>query len=110
MKLCYRGICYDYTPAAVETNETELVGKYRGLDWRFSAVKKAPVQQTNIDLKYRGVAYNTSNVKANNAKANNVKNPVLSVSEKARQAMMGMQRAAMKRQQAMLTRLSAEVS
>lgn len=105
MKLCYRGIVYDYTPATVETNETELVGKYRGLDWRFSAVKKAPVQQTNIDLKYRGVAYNTSNLKANN-----VKNPVLSVSEKARQAMMGMQRAAMKRQQAMLTRLSAEVS
>lgn len=105
MKLCYRGIVYDYTPATVETNETELVGKYRGLDWRFSAVKKAPVQQTNIDLKYRGVAYNKSNLKANN-----VKNPVLSVSEKARQAMMGMQRAAMKRQQAMLTRLSAEVS
>jgi hypothetical protein len=110
MKLCYRGVCYDYTPPTVETTQSEFVGKYRGLDWRFSAVKKAPVQQTNLDLKYRGVAYNKSNVKANNVKANNVKTPVLSVSEKARQAMMGMQRAAMKRQQAMLTRLSAEVS
>jgi hypothetical protein len=99
MKLCYRGTCYDYTPATVEITQREFVGKYRGLDWRFSAVKKAPVQQTNVELKYRGVAYNT----------NNVKTPVLSVSEKARSRMMDRQRATTKRQKSMLSRLNAEV-
>ncbi|KOR37006.1 MULTISPECIES: DUF4278 domain-containing protein [Planktothricoides] len=105
MKLCYRGVSYEYTPATVETTPSEFFGKYRGLDWRFYAVKKAPVQQTNLDLKYRGVAYNTNSVKANQ-----VKTPALSVSEKARQGMMARQRSVMKRQQAMLTRLNAEVS
>lgn len=100
MKLCYRGVCYDYTPATVETTQSEFVGKYRGLDWRFCAVKKSPVQQTNVEMKYRGVAYNT----------NNVKTPTLSVSEKARSRMMNRQRASMKRQQAMLSRLNAEVA
>lgn len=100
MKLCYRGVCYDYTPPTVETTQGEFVGKYRGLDWRFYAVKKAPVQQTNVDLKYRGVAYNT----------NPAKTPALSVSEKARQGMMNRQRATMKRQQSMLSRLNAEVA
>lgn len=98
MKLSYRGVSYDYIPPTVETTQSEVVGKYRGLDWRFCAVKKAPVQQTNLDLKYRGVAYNT-----------NGKTSGFSVSEKARQAMIARQRSAMKRQQAMLTRLSAEV-
>jgi hypothetical protein len=100
MKLCYRGVCYDYNPPTVETTESEFVGKYRGLDWRFHAVKKAPVQPTNVELQYRGVAYNT----------NNVKTPVLSVREKARQGMMNRQRSTMKRQQAMLSRLSAELA
>ena len=100
MELCYRGVCYDYTPATVETTKSEFVGKYRGLDWRFYAVKKAPVQQTNVEMKYRGVAYNT----------NHVKTPVLSVSEKARQGIMNRQRATTKRQQSMLSRLNAEVS
>ena len=99
MKLCYRGVCYDYTPATVETTQSEFVGKYRGLDWRFSTVKKAPVQQTNVELKYRGVAYNT----------NNLKTPVLSVSEKARSRMMDRQRETTKRQQSMLSRLNTEV-
>ena len=100
MKLCYRGVCYDYTPPTVKTTESEFVGKYQGLDWRFYAVKKAPVQQTNVEIKYRGVAYNT----------NNVKTPVLSVGEKARQGMMNRQRATMKRQQSMLSRLNAQVA
>ena len=99
MKLCYRGVCYDYTPPAVETTQSEFVGQYRGLNWRFSAVKKAPVQQTNLDLKYRGVAYNT----------NPAKTQALSVSEKARQGMMDRQRHSVKRQQVMLSRLNAEV-
>ena len=59
MKLCYRGVSYDDTSATVETTPTESVGKYRGLDWRFYAVKKAPVQPTHVDMKYRGVAYPT---------------------------------------------------
>jgi hypothetical protein len=99
MKLCYRGTCYDYTPAAVETTQGEFVGKYRGLDWRFYAVKKVPVQQTNVEMKYRGVAYKT----------NPAKTSALSVSEKARQGMMDRQRATTKRQQSMLSRLNAEV-
>jgi hypothetical protein len=106
MKLCYRGVSYDYTPPAVETTQSELVGKYRGLDWRFNAVKKAPVQQTNLDLKYRGVAYNTNAAKTPTLSVSKK----VSVSEKARQGMMNRQRSVMKRQQAMLTRLHAEVS
>jgi outer membrane usher protein FimD/PapC len=101
MKLSYRGVSYDYTPPAVETTQSEFVGKYRGLNWRFSAVKKAPVQQTNLDLKYRGVAYNTNGT-TTQAQA-------LSVSEKARQGMMDRQRHSVKRQQVMLSRLNAEV-
>jgi len=104
MELCYRGTCYDYNPPTVETTKGEFVGKYRGLDWRFYAVKKAPVQQTNVEMKYRGVAYNTNN------NTNNVETPALSVSEKARQGVMNRQRATTKRQKSMLSRLTAEVA
>lgn len=61
MQLTYRGVSYDYTPAPVSYQNSESVGfgKYRGLDWRFRNPKKALVLETNLDLKYRGVAYHT---------------------------------------------------
>ena len=99
MELCYRGICYEYTPAAVEAKVGQLAGKYRGLDWQFCNMQKAPVQQTNVELKYRGVAYQMGSSDA----------PALSATEKARSMMMNRQRMAEKRQRSLLARSGAEV-
>jgi hypothetical protein len=57
MKLTYRGVSYDYNPPVVQTNTSDDVGKFRGVDIRFRTVQKAPVQQPTLDLVYRGVAY-----------------------------------------------------
>ena len=104
MELCYRGISYEYTPAAVETKVGQLAGKYRGLDWQFCNAQKAPVQQTNVELKYRGVAYGTGEA-ATGASAT----PALSAAQKARSLMMARQRAAEKRQRSLLARSNAEI-
>ncbi|MBO9999645.1 MAG: DUF4278 domain-containing protein [Cyanobacteria bacterium SID2] len=57
MQLTYRGISYNYNPPKVESAPVKLVGKYRGLDWRFHTEKHTVVQQPTVELKYRGVAY-----------------------------------------------------
>ena len=58
MKLRYRGVTYDYQPAAIETQEGTIEGKYRGagLKIRTSRVK-LPALQRALDLIYRGVHY-----------------------------------------------------
>lgn len=118
MKLTYRGISYDYNPVNVETSESETVGKYRGLDVRFRNPKKALVLNTNLDLKYRGVAYQPTQTVFEPAPqtetvpvpaAEPAKVPALSVAERARALMMKHDRSIKRRQQAMLTRLDAEV-
>jgi hypothetical protein len=60
MKLCYRGVEYDYTPPVLEVSESEMLGHYRGRPLRFSYVKHVPFPQSEANLKYRGAAYHTT--------------------------------------------------
>lgn len=60
MKLCYRGVEYDYTPPVLEVSESEAQGHYRGRPLRFSYVHHIPFPQSEADLKYRGVSYHTN--------------------------------------------------
>lgn len=104
MKLSYRGISYDYNPPVLATTQGQLGGKYRGLDWRFRNMKKPPVLQPTLNLKYRGVYYHTGGTSAHPAKA-----PALSVQDKARSLMLTHQRTLINRQRSMLNRSAAEV-
>ncbi len=108
MKLTYRGVTYEYTPAAVEVTEGKLGGKYRGLDWRFCNLKKPLVQPATVDLKYRGVAYSTGE-KPSSVQPAPVPAPVFSAEEKARVLMMNRHRVTENRQHAMLRRVAVEV-
>ena len=118
MKLTYRGISYDYTPPAVQANSTEEVGKFRGVDIRFRTVKKAPVQQSTLDLVYRGVPYQsgTPEVVAPVAispapvtvATETPSTEALSTEDKARLRMMNSHRSVKQRQQSMLSRLATE--
>ncbi|CBN58077.1 MULTISPECIES: DUF4278 domain-containing protein [Kamptonema] len=112
MKLTYRGISYEYTPPVVETVEGNIGGKYRGLDWRFRNLKKAPLLQPSVNLTYRGVTYsnNPSAIVESQAAVDQTDpTPVMPISEQARSLMMDRDRAAKKRHQSMLSRLAAEV-
>lgn len=60
MKLCYRGVEYDYNPPILEVSESELTGKYRGCPTRFSYVRHLPIPQPVAELKYRGNTYQTT--------------------------------------------------
>ncbi len=124
MKLTYRGVSYDYTPPVVESNTTDDVGKFRGVDIRFRTGKKAPVQQSTLDLVYRGVAYQTGTPAAAPVEVAPVAAPAAapspqvpvaaaaanaySTDDKARLRMMNCHRAVKQRQQSMLTRLATE--
>lgn len=59
MKLIYRGVAYQYQPSPLRFRETGLVGKYRGADWRSRKLVDVPMQKPNF-LKYRGIAYSTT--------------------------------------------------
>ena len=117
MKLTYRGVSYDYNPPVVQTNTTDDVGKFRGVDIRFRTVKKSQVQQPTLDLVYRGVAYQTgtpemapvveSVVAAAPAAAPAVA-ATLSTEDRARMSMMNRHRSVKQRQQSMLGRLATE--
>ncbi|MDJ1183621.1 DUF4278 domain-containing protein [Roseofilum casamattae] len=101
MKLCYRGLSYEYNPPIVEMGKEHVGGTYRGLEWRFREVRKAPVLQTNLDLKYRGIPYHVGSSQP-------VTVPV-SVSERARELMLQSDRNTKNRQHSMLRRLANEV-
>ncbi|HIK43303.1 MAG TPA: DUF4278 domain-containing protein [Leptolyngbyaceae cyanobacterium M65_K2018_010] len=60
MKLCYRGIGYEYNPPSLEVKESEITGCYRGRPLRFSYASHVPVPQPVAHLTYRGVGYTTS--------------------------------------------------
>jgi len=59
MRLCYRGINYEYVPPAVRVTEGEIGGEYRGASWRFHIVEEIPLPQPMLHLIYRGVSYTT---------------------------------------------------
>ena len=111
MHLTYRGGKYDYTPANVDMQESEETGKFRGVDIRFRSVKKAPVQQPNLDLVYRGVAYRSA---ANGATDNPERvfapgSSAVTTDNRARMMLMNRHRLVKRRQQSMLSRLAGEV-
>ncbi|MBE9137836.1 DUF4278 domain-containing protein [Nodosilinea sp. LEGE 07088] len=117
MKLTYRGVSYDYNPPVVQTNTTDDVGKFRGVDIRFRTIQKAPVQQATLDLVYRGVAYQTGTPEAALAlepvvvaapAAAPAVATALNTEDKARMSMMNRHRLVKQRQQSMLARLAAE--
>ncbi len=117
MQLTYRGVSYDYTPPVVESNVTDDGGKFHGVDIRFRRGKKAPVQQSTLDLVYRGVAYQSGTravavveadpeiaaIPAAHAAAT-----TFSTEDRARMSMMGRHRSVKQRQQSMLSRLATE--
>ncbi len=59
MKLRYRGVDYDRVPPTLEVTEGEIMGRYRGANWRCRTLKEVPVPQPAYELQYRGVAYNS---------------------------------------------------
>jgi hypothetical protein len=121
MQLKYRGVTYEYNPPVVEMEPSEIVGLYRGLEWRFRNPKKIPVLQTNLDLKYRGVAYR-SGADVSAPEVEEVLQPVTPaqtqpvattqstpVADLARALMMGHHRLIQRREQSMLGRTASEV-
>ncbi|MFE4105167.1 arginine synthesis PII-interacting regulator PirA [Almyronema epifaneia] len=60
MKLCYRGVEYDYNPPALEVTESDIVCQYRGRPLTYSYVRHIPIPQPVATLNYRGVAYQTN--------------------------------------------------
>lgn len=114
MKLCYRGVSYEYTPPTVKVTSGEVVGKYRGLEVRSRHLQTMPMEQASFELQYRGVAYTTgSTVVASRPtevpSSEPIGIPVLALSDKARTMMVKQGRDIKKRQQAMLSRLATEV-
>ncbi|HHP7232531.1 MAG TPA: DUF4278 domain-containing protein [Xenococcaceae cyanobacterium] len=102
MKITYRGVSYDYNPPVVAVKESDVAGKFRGLDWRFHNLKKPLTLQPPVNLTYRGVAYS-------NRPATNQEAAPTSVNEKSRWLILNRQKAAKNRNDSMLRRASHEV-
>lgn len=115
MELSYRGVNFDYAPGSTAVSLGKVGGKYRGCDWRFRHLTQAPVLSTNLDLIYRGVAYQTqpapapAPVHAGVSDAVIHPEPALSVDQRARLMMMNHHRWIKNRQQSMLGRGSEEI-
>lgn len=60
MKLCYRGVEYDYHSPSLEMKESEVTGCYRGRTLHFSYPSHVPVPQPVARYTYRGVGYVTT--------------------------------------------------
>lgn len=60
MKLSYRGAHYDHQPTPVDMVDSGVSGQYRGQQLRFTYPRHVPVPQPVANLKYRGVAYQTT--------------------------------------------------
>ena len=59
MQLIYRGLRYQPKAVYLETFESGMIGKYRGLDYSVRqrlGIRSQPV----LNLKYRGIAYRDS--------------------------------------------------
>ena len=109
MELSYRGVSYSYNPPQVVTASGKVGGKYRGLDWRFRNLEKAPIIQPTANLKYRGVTFQVGQGNPATVEAKPALQPVLSIQEKARALFIKHQRAIGNRQQTLLSRASAEI-
>lgn len=57
MKMVYRGVRYDATPAYVDVIDAPVTGQYRGTAVTFHQPAKQPVFQQVLHLIYRGVAF-----------------------------------------------------
>ncbi|MEA5472357.1 DUF4278 domain-containing protein [Spirulina sp. 06S082] len=104
MKLTYRGVAYEYNPTTVESLDTEITGKYRGLEWRFRNRKAPTAQKPTLDLVYRGVPY-TQGQEAPAVKAN----PTPSIGQRARALFLNKERTELKRQESVLLRSEERV-
>lgn len=60
MSLSYRGVKYENSSPVLEVTEGEIGGTYRGQHWRHHYVRHIPEPAFVQDMKYRGVAYRTS--------------------------------------------------
>ncbi|MBD2072205.1 DUF4278 domain-containing protein [Leptolyngbya sp. FACHB-671] len=60
MKLSYRGVRYDSVSTPINMVESEGTGNYRGSNFHFTYPRHIPVRQPVLELKYRGVAYQTN--------------------------------------------------
>lgn len=108
MKLTYRGTQYEKNAPVLETQPKEVVGRYRGLDWRFHGAKKPLFLQPRVNLTYRGITYqvhptHTSDI---SVKPNAKLEPV---ETKAQSLMRNQVLKFKKRQKTMLSRATAEV-
>ncbi len=113
MQLQYRGVSYEYNPPQVAAKPTGVVGKYRGMDWRFRGVTRSAVQQPTLNLVYRGVAYQTGQTQKlpqPSVPARPATTPLgNSVKDMARALMLGHHNLIKNRQQSMLSRVAAQV-
>lgn len=57
MKLHYRGNSYESYPQVIETHETGITAKYRGLTYRVRHLLARTCPAPLVNLKYRGIAY-----------------------------------------------------
>ena len=60
MKLTYRGVDYDYNPPVLDVTQSEAACQYRGQSATVNYVRHVPITQPAEQLKYRGVAYQTT--------------------------------------------------
>lgn len=104
MKLHYRGQDYEYNPPTVAVKESEIGGKYRGLDWRFHNPKKQLVLEPKLNLTYRGVRYSNQPVSTPEEKRK-----ATSVQERARLLAIKQEKATRNRHNSMLHRASSEI-
>lgn len=59
MKLSYRGVPYEQDLLALEINEGEIGGKYRGQNWKYHYPSHMPQLQPKLYRQYRGVSYSS---------------------------------------------------
>ncbi|MBD2256439.1 DUF4278 domain-containing protein [Pseudanabaena sp. FACHB-2040] len=117
MQLSYRGVKYEYTPPVVAAKSTDETGTFRGVDIRFRTIAKAPVQQSTLDLMYRGVGYRTGETAAPVAQPVTapaaIAAPAAPVAtrtteDRARMMLINHHRLVKRRQQSMLSRSATE--
>lgn len=120
MKLCYRGVSYDYTPnPSPKMGSTITTGKYRGSVVEFKAMAEIPEQPAH-DLTWRGISYRSGNSTPSTTEAivpvttpvsvqtANAK-PTPTVAAMARNLFIRHHQRNRKREQGMMVRLAAEV-
>ena len=57
MKMCYRGVHYDYDPPQVEVSRTSELVKFRGQTYELNKAVLDLKERNQDDLVYRGIAF-----------------------------------------------------